>query len=88
MKLCQFYGWTPGVALNLSNDLAETFYLGITVIEAQELLVQMRLSDYPRLETADRRKWHSEIHRLAYTKTYSKPLTTVELFEKLKGLNG
>lgn len=42
------------------------FYEAITVIEAQDMLVAMKLADWPRAKPESRKQFHRETRKLAY----------------------
>lgn len=48
----------------------------------------MRLADYPHMKKEDRRKWHRDMHRLAYPKTHEtgETLSMEALAERIRGL--
>lgn len=54
--------------MSMSSDDFETYWLAITPIEAQNMLMQMRVADYPHLTKNDRTKSHKELWKLAYPK--------------------
>lgn len=57
------------------------------MIEAQELLLQLRVADYPNANKEIRTKTHREWFKLAYPKTVSGPeLNTEQAAEKLRML--
>jgi hypothetical protein len=65
--------------------------LAITQIEAQELLLDIRVSQYPWLKKDGQRSTHRQFHKLAYPTTHdaSAPVTTEELAERLRAaING
>lgn len=73
----------------MTMEDAESYWQAITVIEAQELLLQSRVASYPHLKESDREEWHHSMHQKAYPKTHDETaLTTEELAQRLKGLNG
>lgn len=72
-------------------DRAEMFWQAITIIEAQELLVKMRLMDYPNMKPSARSEWHRDMHRLAYPRTWeaSETLSTEQVADRLRAvING
>ena len=70
---------------------SEIYWLAITQIEAQELLIQLRVVQYPWMSKEGRRQTHRQFHKLAYPKTYSQDrsqtLTTKQLAERLRSMN-
>ena len=85
-KLAHFYGWTPDIIDNIDEDTAYKYWEAITVIEAQDTMIQMRIADYPMMKTHQRRDFHRSMVKKAYPKTFDpdrKPLTTEQLAERL-----
>jgi len=67
------------------------YWEAITAIESQELLLQLRVADWPSMKKKDRASFHRRMHRMAYPKTDSdrtKPISTKELHEKLRMITG
>jgi hypothetical protein len=65
--------------------------MAITVLEAQEMLLQMQVSDYPHLKKEPRQRLHRQLHRQAYPGIHdpnAKPVTTAELNQKIGELIG
>jgi len=58
------------------------YYKAIDILEAQEILVQMKVSDYPTMKPESRSEFHHTISKTAYPKE-RKILTTKELAKKL-----
>lgn len=48
------------------------------MIEAQNILVEMRLHDYPNMKRSERTKWYKEVRRMAYFKQKSAEVMTTE----------
>jgi len=72
-------------------DTVDSYWRAITVIEAQDLLLQMRIADWPNMKKHDRSKFHRSIHRSAYPATESsasKVVNTKELHDKLRLMTG
>lgn len=63
----------------------ESFWQAITVIEAQDALVQMDIANYPWIKGDEREKVHKRYHKMAYPKTHDKnePMSTAEAVKKL-----
>ena len=75
----------------LDLDTAESYWLAITQIEAQQLLLQLSVSQYPWMKKESQKRLHRQWHRLAYPETHdeTKALTTAELAERIKaGMRG
>lgn len=68
--------------MNLTNEEFEAYWLAITQIEAQDLLVKLRVADFPHMKTGDRKKLHKQMLSLAYAKEERATATTMEDFVK------
>jgi hypothetical protein len=68
----------------------EAYWKAITVIEAQDTLMQLRTHDWPNMKKADRKKFHRKMHEMAYPQVHDdEPLTTEQLAARIRGaLNG
>ena len=66
--MARFYGWNLADLETLPFEEFNQFWLAITMIEAQEALVKMTLTDYPNMKDRDRKKLHKEMHSKAYFK--------------------
>jgi len=55
-----------------------TYNEAITVIEAQEMLLQMQISDYPNMKSDGRRTFHKKIFNLAYPKNKETKIISAE----------
>lgn len=69
---------------------AEDYWQAVTILQAQEALIQMKIADYPNMKKADRQKLHKELHKKAYPKNGDgKKLTTEELYKRVRAaMNG
>jgi hypothetical protein len=86
-----FYGIQPSELRAMDWEEIESLWLAITQIEAQDLLLQSKVADYPWMKKDARASLHREWHKLAYPKTHQdvKELTTKQFAERLKAaLNG
>ena len=69
----------------------DAYWQAITIIEAQEILIQLRIADYPDMKPESRKKTHREFHRMAYPRTHdsSEVMTTEQLARKISAaING
>ncbi len=57
------------------------------MIEAQEMLKAMQIADFPHTQKSKREKIHRDLHKKAYPKTYSKPVSTEDLARIIFGGN-
>lgn len=69
---------------------ANQYFAAITHLEAEELLLKLRIADFPYNKKDAREKFHKQMSKLAERKqTKGKPLTMEMIFATLKGgLNG
>lgn len=63
----------------MDSDEISMLIQAMDVMHAQEVLVQMKVADFPNMENTDRRTLHRDIHRTAYPKNVGKPMTTADL---------
>jgi len=70
----------------LSGEEVATYWLAITQIEAQELLLALRVAGHPHTKKEVQRRLHREWYRLAYpvTEETTEVLSTKAFAEKLK----
>lgn len=71
----------------MDPDKLEGYWLAITELEAQDLLLQLRVSQYPWLKKEDQVKTHRQFYKLAYPRTLDgteEVLTTEQLAEKVR----
>lgn len=86
-----FYGMSFEEATSLDHGDAEGLWHAVTQIEAQALLMQLRVADYPTAKRETRNTTHRTFHRLAYPRTQEAldVLTTKQLADKLRAaING
>lgn len=70
-------------------DEFDIYWQSIEIIEAQEQLMQMNISDYPHIKQTSREKLHRSIHDIAFPKDQKKALTTDDVAKALgRSLNG
>jgi DNA-binding phage protein len=60
------YGWTHEEIMGLDVEDAELYIKAIDVIEAQNMLLQMKIADYPNMKNSERRKLFKTLHKQAY----------------------
>ena len=85
--MAYFYGWTDEYIEELEFGKALEYYEGVTVIEAQENLVKMNITDYPRMSSEGRKKFYRQMRRLAYPDGLQKQMS-FEDFAKKVSKNG
>lgn len=85
--MLRFYpGLTWRDLQNLPAPDFEELWQAITVLEAQETLLQFRISIYPKLKAKAQKEEHRRVHKEAYpTKMY--PPKTVPVSDVMTQLN-
>ena len=83
VKLCHSFGWTHAEVQSLDWDTAIMYWQGITIIEAQNSLIELSIASYPYMKRNAQQKMHKEFHAQAFPKVHdtSRVLTTKELME-------
>lgn len=68
--------------MGLENETAELYIKAIEVIEAQNMLLQMKVADYPNMKKEDRKKLFKGLHSQAYPEMedIKKPVVRAEDF--------
>lgn len=86
-KIAYFYGWTDGQIDQLSVDKIDLYWQAITTIEAQEMLKQLTVSDWPHLKQNQRETIHRRLFQDAYPASFkeTKQLETADLARILGG---
>jgi hypothetical protein len=64
--MARFYGWTNNEIESLDCVDFAAYLEAITVLEAQEILLQMRIQDHPHQDESARRSFHRDVWRKAY----------------------
>lgn len=80
-----FYRLTPKELYELSNEFVEKLWEGITMLEAQAALIQLKIVDFPNMTKHTREKFHKELYKKAYPKMFLEK-KTINSMEDLKGL--
>jgi hypothetical protein len=65
-------------------DEIESLWQAITQIEAQEMLKQFQIADYPHLKARDKSRVHKDMHKLAYPHAQEKVLDAEAVANILK----
>jgi len=61
--------------------IATEYYNAITVIEAQQRLVEMNIADYPRMKSHDRKNFYNRIKKAAHPEEMQKKMDFDEFFK-------
>lgn len=87
-KVSHFYSISPTEVEFLPYYKLNQLWEMITMIEAQNLLGQLVLFDWPNMDKNKREKAHKKLYKLAYPSTFnkeSKELTPETLAKILRG---
>jgi hypothetical protein len=57
--------------MELEYDRMDAYWRSITIIEAQQTLIALKICDFPHMKKSDRQKWHRQLHKQAYPATWS-----------------
>lgn len=87
-RLAWFYKWSPQVIKDMPLDEAYDFFEAISVIEAQQTLLELRVSDWPYMKKDARSRWHRSLHKTAYPATHKNPVSTEKLMEMIQATVG
>lgn len=88
-KTMHFYGLGIDEFNSLPIDDFMDLYKSITVIEAQEMLKCLQVSDYPNMDKENRKELFDSLKQSAYPeelkgKSQGQGITTKELFSRMK----
>lgn len=73
--------------MEMDHATLEQYWRAITVIEAQDALIALKVADFPYQNRNDRQRTHRQFHKLAYPRSASGDvLSTKELSERLKAV--
>ena len=81
--MCQFYGMTLDSVKKLPFSECLDMWNCITMIEAQDTLLKMKIAVYPNMDAHNKNKLHREMYKKAFIEKDVKVLTTEELARKL-----
>jgi hypothetical protein len=68
--MCHFYGWSQDQLFALDVDECESYWQSITVIEAQQALLNITTQNWSNISKKEREKIHRNLHKKAYPKTF------------------
>lgn len=88
--MVRFYGFSGTEIESMDLDSVESYWQAMSVISSNEMLLQLRASDFPHLKEKDRSKLWRSFEKQSIIKDDSEPeLTTDAVRERLgKILNG
>lgn len=90
-KLKKYYSFSEEELDTLSAERINGYWKAVTVIEAQDALLQLRISAYPHQKAANQKRFFDFLYKKAYPQVREKKALTVEDFMKIakaKGLHG
>ena len=64
-------------------NTAMEYYSAITVIEAQNVLIDFNVSDYPHMKKDQRRKMHKKYSKMAYPKTLQEQVSFEDFIKRM-----
>lgn len=68
----------------MDAEMANMLWEAMTVINAQEMLVDMNISAYPHMKEGAMKKYHRDLYRLAYPAQQQKRMTMEDLKKALQ----
>ena len=86
--MCRFYGWTHDYLCSMPFETALEYWEAITMLEAQELLEDLKVSEYPNMKANDKQKLSNMLQDKAYFKGEQKILKTTDLLKYASIING
>ena len=87
-KIARFYGWSDEQISEMDFKDLLKYWRGITMIEAQDMLNQLKASDFPNMSKEERRKLNKMLVSKAYFKPEVKVLKTTDLVNYASAMNG
>lgn len=78
-KLKRFYPFTELELDYMPMDKVMMYWKGIDMIEAQETLLNLKISEYPNMEMKDKRKLTKTLESKAYFKQEVKVIKTSDI---------
>lgn len=65
----RFYPWASyEVVSTMDPEVVEMYWQGITVLEAQEALRDLKVVSFPHGKEEDRKTYHKQLKKMAYTR--------------------
>ena len=89
-KVARFYGFSHNEIESMDAVIFSQYSHAIEPIEAKEILVALKISDFPKLKDQERTRLHREFYKKANPLHLSgrKVLTTRELAKKIGVVGG
>lgn len=83
-KLCRFYGLSPDQLSVLDAEMVNTLHMAITPLEAQEMLMLLKVADFPTMKKEARSTLHKEMFKLAFPHRKRKGITLDDIERVLR----
>lgn len=87
-KLRRYYGFLEPELNSMSMDMMMMYWKGIDMLESQETLLSLKISEYPNMELKDKRKLTKSLENKAYFKQEVKVIKTSDIAKFLGAYNG
>lgn len=81
--MASFYGWSIEYIESMPHGEVVEYYEAITVLEAQDRLVEMNISDYPNMNKENRRKYFRGMKKLAHPKHLQETVDFADFIKKV-----
>lgn len=78
-KLKRFYNVSEKELASMPMDRIMMYWKGIDMLESQETLLSLKISEYPNLEMADKKKLTKTLETKAYFKQEVKVIKTSDI---------
>lgn len=83
-RLAKTYGWTDAVINEMSYSAALDYYNAVTVLDAEDRLMDFQVAAYPHLQKNARSKLHRTVSKAARPKELQREVSFEELYERMK----
>ena len=74
--------------MGLPFKVAQAYFEAITVIEAQSRLVDMNVSDYPKMKNEGRKKFFRDMRKMAYPEGLQNQMSFEDFISRMKEHGG
>lgn len=82
--MASFYGWSHEYIEEMDYGIALEYYEAISVIEAQDALINMKVVDHPRANAESRKKFHRDMKKVAYPQGLQREMEFEEFIEVMR----
>lgn len=84
-RIAHFYGWTDDYIMGCEYETIIEYYEAITVVDAQNRMVELSVSDYAGAKSETRKKLHRQFKKLANPKHLETEMDFEEFQRKMSG---